>query len=349
MAVLAQKTFTIRKTINGQTLTFSLQPDKACTQIYVRDNKTFTPDYSNTNLTLTPLLLVSGKTGDQSANLTGFKWTVTKQDGTAATQTLTAGTGNAKKLASNLTDATGLTIKCEATYTDPVSQISTPVVASIEVVKQENAGANIMAVAYTPEGDTFVNDTKNLKIHCGLMRGGDIDATDVQYTWQMLVGGTWKTLNSTTNYGVGGYTTNEITVPASAITNVGIFKCSIKDTDKGSGTYNKTVSTVVTLYDGTDPYDIHVYLPQGDSISEGGSVPVYFMIDQGGQYITDRTWLTAHTVRFWRFDANNVLDTTFGTNGYKPAALNSTKNQYDATISYGDLLSATQGFCVDIN
>lgn len=349
MAILAQKTFSVKKTINGQTLSFTLKVDKALTQIYTRDSKSYAPDFAASNMTITPLLLVSGKTGDQIANTSNYTWALTKQDGTAATQTLAAGTGNAKKLAVNLTDCTGLKITCNATYTDPVSLVATPITASIDITRVENSGANIIAVAYAPLGDTLVNDTASLKVHCDLWRGGDIDASSVAYTWQMLVSGAWTTLDGTTNYGITGYTTNEITVPASSITNVGIFKCSIKDTDSGSGTYNKSASTVITLYDGTDPYDIDIFQPQGDGVVEGGSTPVFFKVEQGGTYITDRTWLGSHTVKFWRFDANNAMDTTFGTSGYKTATLNATLPQYDTTIAYGDLLSASQGFCVELN
>ena len=73
--VLAQKTFTVKKIINGKTLTFTLKVDKALTQIYSRDTKSFAPDYTEQNLTITPMLLVSGLTGDQIANVSGFKWT----------------------------------------------------------------------------------------------------------------------------------------------------------------------------------------------------------------------------------------------------------------------------------
>lgn len=76
--VLAQKTFTVKKIINGKTLTFTLKVDKALTQIFSRDAKSFAPDYTKQNLTITPMLLVSGLTGDQIANVSGFKWTLTK-------------------------------------------------------------------------------------------------------------------------------------------------------------------------------------------------------------------------------------------------------------------------------
>ena len=80
------------------------------------------PDYAASALTLTPMLLVSGKNGDQTAHLSNLNWRVLKQDGSAATQALTAGTGLAKKLAANLTDCTGLKITARLPTTDPVSR-----------------------------------------------------------------------------------------------------------------------------------------------------------------------------------------------------------------------------------
>ena len=47
---LAQKTFTVKKIINGKTLNFTLQIDKALTQKYIRDKKTYAPDFTKTPL-----------------------------------------------------------------------------------------------------------------------------------------------------------------------------------------------------------------------------------------------------------------------------------------------------------
>ena len=345
---LAQKTFTVRKIINGKSLTFSLQVDKALTQVYQRDNKAFAPDFGASPLTITPLMLVSGLQGDQSARVSGFKWTLTKENGEAATQKLTAVAGSARQqLKANLTDCTSLQIKCEATYTDPVSRITAPVVATVTLTKLENTGANIQAIAYAPLGDTLTNADKQLKIHCDLWRGGDIDSSSVAYTWAMLVGGQWKDLTAASNYGVSGYTSNEITVPASAITNVGIFRCSIKDTDPGSGTYNKTASTVYTLYDGTDPYEIDVFTPDGEGIDEGGTKEFQFKIRQGSSYVTELAFLKAHSMRVWRYASNREMDTTWGSGGYKPMTIDEAKFLFKVNITYADLLSATQAFCAE--
>lgn len=347
--VFSQKTFTVKKIVNGKTLTFTLKTDKALTQIFSRDNKAYAPDYSKTPITLTPLLLVSGKSGDQSANLSGLKWSVQKQDGTTATQTLTAGTGNAKKLAANLTDCTGLKITCEATYTDPVSKAATQVVATLEITKVENAGANIMAVMYPTISDTFDNSGASLGLHCDLMRGGEIDTTNVSYQWYQRRSGQWVKLETSNANGISNYTTNEIVVPASAVTNVSSFKCVIKDTDSASATAQKEVFAIGTLYDGSDPYEIDVLQPQGDSIDEGGTLPHFFKIRQGATYVTDATFLNAHTMRVWRFASNNAIDTTWGTNGYKACIKDVPNARFTLDITYADLLSASQAFCVEMN
>lgn len=346
--ILAQKTFTVKKLVNGKTLTFVLKTDKALTQIFSRDSKTFAPDYAASALTLTPMLLVSGKNGDQTAHLSNLNWRVLKQDGSAATQALTAGTGLAKKLAANLTDCTGLKITCEATYTDPVSMAAAQVVASVEITKMENAGANILASLYMPDGDTFDNAGKALKIHCDLMRGGDIDTSNVTYTWYQLRNGVWTKLETSNANGISGFTSNEITVPASAVVNVGIFKCIIKDTDTASATANKEVFAIGTLYDGSDPYEIDVFQPNGDNVAEGGSLLHWFKIRQGASYITDAVILGAHNMRVWRFAANNAIDTTWGTSGYKACTKDAPNAHYSLEIAYSDLLSASQAFCVEL-
>lgn len=349
--ILSQKTFSIKRIVNGKTLTFSLQTDKALTQIYQKDAKAFAPNYAATPLTITPMLLVSGLQGDQIANVSNYKWSVKKEDGNKASQTLSPVSGsNKQQLKANLDNCNSITIKCDATYTEPVSNIQSQVTASITISKLENTGANILAVAYAPQGDTFVNATKSLQIHCDLWRGGDIDTSNVQYTWEMLVGGQWKTLTTQNNYGVSNFTTNTITVPASAVTNVGVFRCGIKDTDSGSGTYNKTVSTTFTLYDGTDPYDIAIFQPQGDGMVDGGTLPVWFKILQGGTYITEDAFLNAHKMRVSRYAANNNLDTTWGTSGYKDAPFSTNDKYYKINLTSADLLAGAQtAFCVELN
>lgn len=132
--VLAQRGFSVKMTINGQTLTFALVPDKPLKQNYIRDKKTYNADFTKTPLTITPRLGVSGKEGDQSANLSNLNWALTNEKGAKATQTLTAVSGSqSQKLAANLTDCTSLLISCTAVYTDPISKLKSDVTATLTI------------------------------------------------------------------------------------------------------------------------------------------------------------------------------------------------------------------------
>ena len=69
-----------------------------------------------------------------------------------------------------------------------------------------------------------------------MWRGSTIDSTNVSYKWYKLGSGVWTEITSANAGGVTGYTTNEITIPESAVLNFESFKCEIKDTDPSSGT-----------------------------------------------------------------------------------------------------------------
>lgn len=349
--VLAQRGFSVKMTINGQTLTFALVPDKPLKQNYIRDKKTYNADFTKTPLTITPRLGVSGKEGDQSANLSNLNWALTNEKGAKATQTLTAVSGSqSQKLAANLTDCTSLLISCTAVYTDPISKLKSDVTATLTISKEEVVGANISAIIFPKDnnGGIIDNTHRTATLQATLQRGGEDDITDVSYQWYQLRSGAWVKLDSSNAQGISGYTTRDLTIPASAIVNVGVFKCVIKDTDSGSGTYNKEAAAIYTVIDQTDPYEIDIFQPQGDSVAEGGTLPHWFKIRQGATYITESVFLNAHDMKVWRYSANSVLDTTWGTSGYKTCTKNVEQARYELNIEYKDLLAPSQAFCVEL-
>ena len=122
----------------------------------------------------------------------------------------------------------------------------------------------ICAIAYAPEGTVFKNGASaTLKAHCDMWRGSTIDNTNVTYKWYKLGSGNWTEITSANAGGITGYTTNEITIPESAVLNFDSFKCTIKDTDAASGTYNTTVSDIISFADMSDPYQLKSPLRQG--------------------------------------------------------------------------------------
>ena len=85
----AQGQFTIIDYNDALTLTGYNGSNRAKTQMYNPDNGTYTPDWSSTNLVLTPSLYVIGTTTDQitSSNVTSVKWYI----GSSTTALTTSG------------------------------------------------------------------------------------------------------------------------------------------------------------------------------------------------------------------------------------------------------------------
>lgn len=107
------------------------------------------------------------------------------------------------------------------------------------------------------------------------------------------LGVNWAIINATyTHGGITGYTTNEITVPDSAVLNYETFQCAIKDTDSSSGTTNTVVKDFISLSDMSDPITIDIAAPAGNIIKNGaGSVTLTAKVWRNGEEI-DATGVT---------------------------------------------------------
>lgn len=343
MAILAQGTFSIKRMVNGKTLNFVLVPNKAVTQIFTPDPPTYAPDYSaSPYLLITPSLFISGQATDQIGCLKAAPtWTI---NGGSTLSNYNAAAASASPysltIKKNLVNDAQYQITCTAIYVEPVTLVETPVVATITFTKVSNTGTSIRAVGYAPQGQVFKNNqAATLKAHCDMYRGSVIDTTNVTYAWSMLSGGAWTTIDSKNTLGITGYGTNEISIPASAVLNTAIFKCTCTDTDSSSSTYNVSVSDTISFVDMSDPYDVDVFTPGGDTVVSGGSTTVQFMIRQANTYMTASAFTSTKAVKVYRYTSGQVLDTTWGTSGYKTATLDSTSGKYSLAIAESDLLS----------
>jgi hypothetical protein len=344
MAILAQGTFSIKRMVNGKTLNFVLVPNKATTQIYTPDPSTYAPDYSvGPYLTITPSLFISGQATDQIACLKAAPtWTV---NGSSTLTNYNASAASASPYAltikKNLSADSQYQVTCTAIYVEPVTLVETPVVATITFTKVSNTGTSIRSVAYAPQGQIFKNNQATiLKAHCDMYRGSAIDSTNVSYVWSILSGGTWTNIDSKNTLGITGYGTNEISIPASAVLNTAIFKCTCLDTDASSSTYNVSVSDTLSFVDMSDPYDLDVFTPGGDTVVSGGTTTAQFMIRQANTYMTSAAFTSTKTIKIYRYTSGMVLDTTWGTAGYKTAVLDNTSGKYSIDISESaDLLA----------
>lgn len=346
MTVLAQSQFSIRRLIDGKTVNFFLNSNKPVTQIYTPDPPTFMPNWAGADagsaLVITPDLQISGQSGSQVSKFksgsVAWKINGVTITGTNATYGATAATSAPYSLTinKNMADVSQLDIECSAIYVDPITKSELPVKQTIAFTKVTNSGASIIAVCNAPQGIIFKNDmVASLKATCDMWRGAEIDNTDVVYKWSILVGGSYVVLTkeNESTYGITGYTTREITIPSSAVLNYAVFKCEITDKDAGSSTYNKTVADTISFTDLSDPYQIVIDLPKGDGVPSGGSVTAKVDVYQGANKMAD-SFFTGKTCRFFRYNAQGVLDTSWGTAGYKTGR--------SITIAESDLHSTYQ-------
>lgn len=117
----------------------------------------------------------------------------------------------------------------------------------------------------------------------------------------------WAYIDEVNNFGVTGYTTNEITIPESTVLNFATFKCVITDLDSKSITYNQSVYATASFLDQQDPLQIAFDTPEGtifknktgtititaevwrngEELDEDGSTYIYDWIqyDKNGQVI----------------------------------------------------------------
>lgn len=172
----------------------------ALTQIYNKDNNSFTPNWtSGSGLVLTPSVFAGGSDDKitsvgNAGNLTpgvksgSIKWykngklIVSGQDG------CTIGAASAKYALTVKTNhmsisAPQVQYKLEGIYID-ANGLDIPFWATIQFTQHQSAGATIAAIAYAPDGVIFKNDEiKSLKAHCDMWRGAEIDNTNVTYAW----------------------------------------------------------------------------------------------------------------------------------------------------------------------
>ncbi len=321
MAVISRGQITIVDLSDGKSINLYLGSNVAATQIFNKENSTYTPNWSaSPYLVITPEVYVTGVSTNQVARLKGPPTWKINGSATLTTYGATAATTApyALTIKNNMASYAQMQVECEVVYVDPDSTAETKAKAVITYTKTENAGQLICAIAYAPLGTVFKNDNvTTLKAHCDMWRGSTIDNTLVTYKWYRLGSGVWTEITSTNAQGITGYTTNEITIPEAAVLNFESFKCEIKDTDPASGTYNTTVADIISFADMSDPYQVEITTPQGTTLTSGlTSTTLTANCWQNGALLPD-SFFTGATCRWRKFNKLGVLDTAWGSSGVK--------------------------------
>lgn len=321
MAVISRGQITIVDLNDGKSINLYLGSNVATTQIFNKENSSYVPNWAASPfLVITPEVYVTGVGTNQVSRLKGVPTWKINGSTNLATFGATAATAAPYGLTikNNMTSVNQLQVECEVIYVDPDTTAETKAKTSITFTKTTNAGQLICAIAYAPEGTVFKNGAAStLKAHCDMWRGSTIDNTNVTYKWFKLGSGTWTEITSANAAGITGYTTNEITIPESAVLNFESFKCTIKDTDAASGTYNTSVSDIISFADMSDPYQVEITAPAGTTLTSGlTSTALTVNCWQNGVLLPD-SFFTGATCTWRKFNKLGVQDTAWGTSGVK--------------------------------
>jgi hypothetical protein len=321
MAIISRGQITIVDLSDGKSINLYLGSNVALTQIYNKENSTYTPNWAASPfLVITPEVYVTGVPTNQISRLKGPPTWKINGSTSLTTYGATASTTPpyALTIKNNMASYAQMMVECEVVYVDPDTTAETVAKSNISYAKTENTGQLICAIAYAPNGTVFKNGSAtSLKAHCDMWRGSVIDNTLVAYKWYKLGSGVWTEITSSNAGGITGYTTNEITIPASAVLNFESFKCEIRDNDSASGTYNTKVSDIISFADMSDPYQVEITSPQGTTLTSGlTQTTLTAQVWQSGALLSD-TFFTGATCRWRKFDKNGVQDTSWGSAGIK--------------------------------
>lgn len=324
MAVQAKGRVTFQKIVDGSTLSFALSANMGTTQIKSKDPVSFFPNYPTNNLIITPVLTVSGEGGTNQVKGT-CNWFVDNVRITSGQGGYTIQTSGTFSLviAANLTKASTI-IRCEYEYTQPATGLRHTVTTTIPLQQVENAGTMIMAQIHS-QHQQFIKDgpaEKTLSFEAKMIRGGDEDTTNVGYKWEITgTNGNYYTITAATApAGSGlpagnlftGWNTKTLTVSSAAITNIATIRLTCTDTDSASSTFNKTCLAEMTVRDATDPYDLVISTPMGNSMSQSNAAgcPMQIDIYQNNAAWKDEFYLNKKLV-FYRLTAAGAKDTTW--------------------------------------
>ena len=332
----AQGQFTIIDYNDALTLTGYIGSNLAKTQMFNPDNNTYTPDWTATNLVLTPSLYVIGTTEDKiiSAEVTGVQWFIGSSSTpiTSSGSYALSGTKNHILTVSGneMAGLPGIDYRCVITYQDPATGLSLPHPLTISFSRVVNGGGIVDLLVTTPQGNVFKNaEVSSLTAKAELWRGSNVDSTNVTYVWAMMdstvteTGSTgydpdfgigWRRLTDTE----GKYTgcaTATLTLFSAAVDSYAVVRCIAKDTDTASNTNGLAFTDVATFIDNSDPIQVVVTSTGGDIFKNGqGSTTLTAVCYQAGVEIDAAG---AGTYTWTKYDKDGAVDTAWGTGGTK--------------------------------
>ena len=328
--IICTSDYTISDFNDAISLSGYIGSNLAHTQIFSPDNGSYTPDWSSTNLVLTPQLYVTSTTTDviTTAAVTSVSWYTNSETAgnkitTGGSYTLSGAKNHILTVSSNvLNGANQMKFICVVAYHDSTTDLNLTHKMDVTFTLVASGSGIADAICIAEEGNIFKNNTiASLKASCDLWRGSTVDTTNVSYQWYIMDssvvtdqgGGVgWKKLTNTANM-YQGVTTREITVYPNAVPNVATFKCIITDTETGAN--NAKYYDTITFTDLSDPIQCTIVSSGGDTFVNGqGSTVLTARLFQAGAEI-DTTSPYSYTYKWYKYDKNATLVTNWGGTG----------------------------------
>ncbi len=326
MPIVCTSDYTISDFNDAISLSGYISSNLAHTQIYSPDNGSYTPDWSSSNLVLSPQLFVTSSTTDVIATPAVTSVTWYKNSETSINEISSTGIYNINSSThvltisgNELTSANNVKYICVIEYHDSTTGLDLTHKMDVTFTKVSSGSGIAAAVCIATDGNIFKNSTiTSLKATCDLYRGSTIDTTNVTYQWYVKdtsattdTGGGigWKKLTNAANK-FAGVTTRELTIYASEVPQLATFKCVITDTETGAN--NAKYFDTITFTDLSDPVQMTIVSSGGDRFLNGqGSTVLTAKLFRAGAEI-DTTSPYTYTYKWYKFDASGTMDTNFG-------------------------------------
>lgn len=274
---------------DGISIISSIDSNLPLTSLYDTSTQQLNPSWAgNISLILTPIVTKAGSSESLVENMTNVVWyrRLAGADWvqiTSGQNNETIGTNKALTVKKDwlLGDVWQIDFKFTGTYTDPVLNLP----MDVEVVRTFSRVANgtsfVVARAYPTGGSQFKNNAPaSLSIVAELIRGTEKDSTNLSYQWA-------KTTNGTSWSNMSGKTSSTLSIGPSDVEGFAAFKCTIKDNDSASDTYNQSFTTeAVSITDVSDPYQCVIFSSAGTYFKNNtGSTQLTCKVYQNGQEV----------------------------------------------------------------
>ena len=290
--VVASVSKSITDMNDGRMLYASLSSNLPLTQIKDVTSNTYSPDWTGTNVVITPTVILNDSIIENTDSHLTIAWKRKNSNGIESD--LVTGetvTGKTLVISRNVlgNETSGLlAYVAHVSYTNQDNTVITTIAeTTFSLVKNGSSGEKgdkgdkgdpgdqgenaVVLVVYAPEGTTFINTSGTLPISAIGYDGSTEINDSVSYQWQKYTSGSWVNIT--------GATSSTYNVSGNTVSGVASFKCIM--------TYNrKAYSDVISLVDKTDNYQATIESTGGNIFKNTvGSTTLTCRIFQAGKEV----------------------------------------------------------------